>query len=219
MISKKITIDYWGDITCPFCYIGEQLLHRALEQFPQQNLVEVRWRSCLLRPDWELGKTISWEQAMSQLTNPEDKALFEKKTAILQSLSDKLGLTFNLPKALAHNSTEAARLLMLATKHSLALPLAMSFGKGYFEEALDMSDVKNLKAKAIEVGLDPHEVDEVLNGEQFLAEVREDQKLAETFAYNFVPTLYFNGQHKLEGLLKQEEISESLRAAAKKLEL
>lgn len=217
-MNQKIVIDFWGDITCPFCYIGENLLRRALDKFPYPEMVEVRWRSCLLRPDWEIGKTISWKESMSKLTNPEDIALFEKKTSILRSLSEKLGLGFNLENALSHNSINAARLLKLATQHSMVMPLALAFGKGYFEEAMDMSHLENLKAKALEVGLDATMVEELLNGQQFLDEVLEDQKLAETYAYNYVPTLYFNGGHKLEGLLKEEQIIEALNTSAKELE-
>lgn len=216
-MKKKITIDLWADITCPFCYIGETLLVRALEKFEHRDEVEVKWRSCILRPDWELGKSMTWKESMSRIEAPEQKALFEKKTSILRALSEKYGLRFNLENAISHNSINAARLLKLAGEKGKTLALATAFGKGYFEEALNMGEFANLRAKAFEVGLDAQEIDEVLAGDRYLDEVKEDQKLAEKYAYNYVPTMYFNGGNMLEGLLKEEQISEALIKTANEI--
>ena len=30
-VSEKLTIDLWTDLVCPFCYIGEARLRKALE--------------------------------------------------------------------------------------------------------------------------------------------------------------------------------------------
>lgn len=44
------TLDIWSDFACPWCFLGKRRLDRALADHVGE-LVEVRWRAFLLRPD------------------------------------------------------------------------------------------------------------------------------------------------------------------------
>lgn len=216
-MNKRLIIDIWADITCPFCYIGETLLKRELEQWEHADSVHVEWRSALLMPELPLEESFTWSQSMADVDDPERLAMINKKMSVLRHLSEKYGLQYNLEHAFSHNSQRAARLLKLASRQGLALELATLFGKGYFSEAKDYSKPDELRATALQIGLPAHQVEEVLNGDLMLAEVREDQVLGIKYAPNYVPTIYFNREGRIEGVLKPEQIKNSLEEAWLKL--
>src|SRR6185369_11060544 len=47
---KKLRVDVWSDIVCPWCYVGKRRLEAALAQFPHRDAVEVVWRAFELDP-------------------------------------------------------------------------------------------------------------------------------------------------------------------------
>ena len=55
--DDRIAVDVWSDVMCPFCYLGDGLLGKALEDFPQADQVDIRYHSFLLMPDLPEGVT------------------------------------------------------------------------------------------------------------------------------------------------------------------
>ncbi|TFH96592.1 DsbA family oxidoreductase [Porphyromonas levii] len=216
-MTKKIIVEIWADITCPFCYIGETLLQRELEQWVHADMVDVRWRSSLLSPQLPLEKSFTWTETVARIKAPEQLALFQKKTEVLKRLSEKYGLAYNLETAYSHNAQRAARLLKAAGEFGLTLRLANLFGRGYFSEGKDYSKPEELRNTALEAGLPKEVIDNVLHGDLYLAEVEADQVLAEKYTPNYVPTIYFNGSEMIEGILKPDQLRRSLEMAWKKL--
>lgn len=210
-----MTIDFWGDITCPFCYIGEVLLKRELEAGGYEDQVEVRWRSCLLAPELPLNTSFTWLERMEKVEDPEELQHFQKSRSVLDHLAEKYGLENNLEYAWSHNSQRAARLLKVATEEDRMLEVATLFGRGYFSEGRDFSKLEELKRVAIEANLPAEAVAGVLEGDLYLSEVKEDQVLAAQYAYNFVPTIYFGDEVMLEGVVTPEQIREALQKALK----
>lgn len=50
-MTKTISIDVWSDVACPWCYLGERSLQRALAEFPHAQDVQVTFHSYQLDPD------------------------------------------------------------------------------------------------------------------------------------------------------------------------
>ena len=44
-------IEIWSDVMCPFCYIGKKHFEPALTQIPDQDEIQVEWKSFQLNPD------------------------------------------------------------------------------------------------------------------------------------------------------------------------
>lgn len=206
-----VRIDFWSDITCPFCYIAEELLKRELVAGGYEDQVEVRWRSCLLSPELPLDTSFTWLERMEKVVDPEALQHFRKSRAVLWHLADKYGLVDRLEGAWSHNSQRAARLLKVATKEGRMLEVATLFGRGYFSEGRDFSKLEELKRVATEAHLPREAVAGVLEGDLYLSEVEEDQQLATQFAPNFIPTIYFGDEVMLEGVVTPEQIREALR--------
>src|SRR5687768_16845890 len=56
--QKKMTIEIWSDIMCPFSYLGKVKFEKALDQFADKGHIEVIWKSFQLMPTLQTDTTI-----------------------------------------------------------------------------------------------------------------------------------------------------------------
>lgn len=55
---KTMKIVYWSDYACPYCYIGETRLKKAIKELGLENEVEIETRAFELDPKLLLGKVL-----------------------------------------------------------------------------------------------------------------------------------------------------------------
>lgn len=201
-------IHYWSDVMCPFCYIGEHVLTRALERFEHKDEVHVRWKSNVLHPELKIGESVSFVDYKKNYG--EEGVSPDKKIAILKDLAQKEGLDYALEKAYIINSTDVARILKLATDKDMMLPVAKAFGKGYFSDGVDYSNGSEIVRIAVAAGLPQEEVERVLSSGEYMADVVNDQATASQACPRFVPTVYFNHGFVMDGILDEDKILEAL---------
>ncbi len=48
--TKKLAVEIWSDIACPWCYVGKRRFEAALQKFPHAESVSVHWRAFELDP-------------------------------------------------------------------------------------------------------------------------------------------------------------------------
>lgn len=51
-------MDIWGDVVCPWCYVGKARFVKALAGFEHKDQVEVVYRSFELDPDRPSGNAV-----------------------------------------------------------------------------------------------------------------------------------------------------------------
>ena len=51
MTKQKIKIDIFSDINCPWCYVGERRLNKALQQVGDQYEAEINFKAFELNPN------------------------------------------------------------------------------------------------------------------------------------------------------------------------
>ncbi|HET6335668.1 MAG TPA: DsbA family protein, partial [Polyangiales bacterium] len=49
-MTKRLQVQIWSDIACPWCYVGKRRFEGALKQFAHAGEVDVVWRSFELDP-------------------------------------------------------------------------------------------------------------------------------------------------------------------------
>jgi predicted DsbA family dithiol-disulfide isomerase len=111
-----VKIEVYSDIACPWCYLGERRLARALKRFPGRGDVEV-----VFRP-FQLDPTLS-DRAVPLLADLERKfgANARAMTERITETGSNEGIDFDWTHALAVNTLTAHRLLRLAeTKAEIA---------------------------------------------------------------------------------------------------
>lgn len=214
---EKIKIDVWSDVVCPFCYIGKRRLDKALANFEHKDLVEINWHSYQLdanTPDSGLSvfeylaqrKGISTEQAQEMHDH-------------VSSMASQEGLYYRFDKAKVANTFKAHRVLKLAASKGLDHELEEELFKSYFIEGEFIASDEVLLNKAVKVGLNTTDVEEVLNSNAFEKEVYADIQLAQAIGVQGVPFFVFNNKYAISGAQSSAMFQGALERLSSELEL
>ena len=111
------------------------------------------------------------------------------------------------------NSFDAHRLLHLAAASGLQDALKERLLHAYFTEGEAIGRPEVLQRIAVEAGLDPAEVADVLAGEQFADEVRADEQRARLLGINGVPFFAIDGRYGISGAQSSDLILSALEQA------
>jgi predicted DsbA family dithiol-disulfide isomerase len=87
------------------------------------------------------------------------------------------------------------------------------FLRGYFTESLAIGDPEVLERLAVEAGLPPERVAEVLATDRFAAEVRADEERARRFGINGVPFFAIDERYGVSGAQSSDVLLEALDGA------
>jgi predicted DsbA family dithiol-disulfide isomerase len=189
-------IDVYSDVVCPWCYIGEKRLARALVDRPDLG-VEVRWRPFQLQPGMPEG-SVPWAEFSRQKFGGERGA--EAAFSHVSAVGESDGIRFDFGRvASAPNTVDAHRIVLLAGNYGLQWELADALFRAYFTEGKNLNDHEELVVVAASVGLDAGEVREYLAGEAGASEVRSSQEEAASLGITGVPFYVFDGRYALYG--------------------
>lgn len=207
-----MTLTIWSDFACPYCYIGETRLHRAIEELGLTDKVKIDLRAYELDPTApkEVTTTTPERFAMKyRLSVPEA----EKQIEHISELGRELGIDFRYKTTKYSNTRDAHRLMKLAeTKYdrNTVEKLNEALFAAYFTENLVLSDNEVLTKKAVSVGMDEKEVCEVLNSDRYDDEVRLDEREAGTRGIHGVPYIVFNGHFAVPGAMSIDGFKSAL---------
>lgn len=207
-----MTLTIWSDFACPYCYIGETRLQRAIEELGLTDKVKIDLRAYELDPTApkEVTTTTPERFAMKyRLSVPEA----EKQIEHISELGRELGIDFRYKTTKYSNTRDAHRLMKLAeTKYdrNTVEKLNEALFAAYFTENLVLSDNEVLTKKAVSVGMDEKEVCEVLNSDRYDDEVRLDEREAGTRGIHGVPYIVFNGHFAVPGAMSIDGFKSAL---------
>jgi predicted DsbA family dithiol-disulfide isomerase len=200
-------VEIWSDIACPWCYIGKRRFEAALAQFEHRDDVRVTWRSFELdpaAPDERAGERAARLAEKYGIT--VDRAR-EMEAQMTETAAGE-GLDFHFDVARSGSTFDGHRVVHLAAERGLQDAMKERLLRAYFGEGELMSDHDTLVRLAGEVGLDQDEVREMLAGERYAQEVRDDERTAHAFGISAVPTFVVDraigasGAHPPEALLE-----------------
>ncbi len=205
-------VEIWSDVVCPFCYIGKRKFEKALEDFQDKQNVEIEWRSFQLDPGMQYVEGQSVHAYLGKRkggTEADGKRMNDQMAAIAK----EVGLEFNFDKAIVNNTMDAHRLLHFARQHELQNELKERLFKAYYTEGKNIGDKVVLESLAVETGLPVKEVKEMLEGNRYMQEVKDDQDLAGSMGINGVPFFVFNNKYAVSGAQPTEVFSRALTQA------
>ncbi|MCF6407828.1 DsbA family oxidoreductase [Chitinophaga filiformis] len=208
-ITNKMKVEIWSDIMCPWCYIGKRRFEAAMARFPDAGAVEIEWHSFQLDPTIQSGHGDNLYTYLSKRKGiPYEQA--EQMNNQVTALADTLGLTYNLDQAVVANSFDAHRLIQLAKKHRLGDAAEERLFRAYFTEGKDFSDPATLVALGKEIGLEESVLQELVNGQAYAGEVRQDIAEAEALGIRGVPFFVFDRKYGVSGAQASETFLEVL---------
>ena len=190
-------IEVYSDIACPWCYLGERRLERALKSFPGGDDVEVVFRPFQLDPSTP-------EQAVPLLSQLEKKFGPQARamTRQITEAGEEEGIDFDWGRALAVNTVTAHRLLRLAEQEygpDAQRALAGKLFEAHFEEGGDVGDFGELTALAVEAGLDAKRVTAYLASGEGLEETKAEIAAARDLGVTAVPTFVIDERYAVQG--------------------
>lgn len=215
-----ITLTVWSDFACPYCYIGETRLQKAIEELGLKDQVEIDLRAFELDPEApkEVATTTPERFAMKYRLSLEDA---NKQVEEISRLGREEGIDFLYANTQYSNTRDAHRLMKLAEAkydRETVERLNQSLFAAYFTENLVLADHKVLMDKAVGVGMDTDEVKAVLESDKYNDEVRFDEREAAMRGVRGVPYIVFNGEFAVPGAMSIDGFKSALERTLRRQE-
>ena len=200
-------VEIWSDIACPWCYIGKRRFETALADFEHRDEVRVTWRSFELDPSAPPERSGDLAARLANkygMTLEQARAVGQQMTAVAAAE----GLEFRFDIARSGATFDGHRILHFAESHGLQDEMKERLLRAYLTEGELISDHRTLTRLADDIGLPSDEAAELLAGERYAAEVRDDERTATLFGISAVPTFVIDraigasGAHPPEALLE-----------------
>jgi predicted DsbA family dithiol-disulfide isomerase len=207
-----VDIEIWSDIACPWCYIGKRRLERALAEFEHAGDVRVTWRSFELDPDAPPEREGDRATRIAEKYGVTLERVREMERHLLeQAAGEGLDLRFDIARS--GSTFDGHRLVHLAAEHGQADAMKERLLRAYFTEGKLIADPESLIELGVEIGLDADEIREMLAGDRFAGEVREDEQLALGFGITAVPTFVADRERGVSGAQAPEVLLGLLRTS------
>jgi predicted DsbA family dithiol-disulfide isomerase len=203
-------VEVWSDIACPWCYIGKRRLERALGEFEHADDVTIRWRSFELDPDAPREREGDHATRIARKYGIGLEQVREMERDLLSQAAGE-GLDFRLDAQRSGTTFDGHRVVHLATEHGLGDQMKERLLRAYFTDGMLISDHDSLLALGMEVGLPEDELREVLAGDRFAEEVRDDERTASELGITAVPTFVVDRARGVSGAQAPELLLKLLR--------
>jgi predicted DsbA family dithiol-disulfide isomerase len=216
---KKLRIDVWSDIACPWCYVGKRRLEAALEKFPHREEVEVVWRAFELDPSAPPERPADVDYA-ARLAKKYGSSVKEAEGMIarMTNVAADDGLDFHFEKIRPGNTFDAHRVLHLAGERGKQDAVKERYLLAYMTEGEPIGDPETLVRLASEAGLEAEEVRAMLASDMYAREVRQDEDEARQLGISGVPFFVLAGKLAVSGAQPAELLLRALSQAWKEVE-
>ena len=204
-------IEIVSDVACPWCAVGVWSLERALAAIGDAFPVEIAFQPFELNPDMPPGgaDTVEYLSAKYRI-GPEQ---IERNRETIRERGAAVGFTFG-DRPRVWNTFDAHRLLHWAGLEGWQRELKRALLTAYHGEARNPSDPAVLIDVARQCGLDAERAVQILAGDEFAAEVREQERQWIEAGINSVPSVVIDGKYLIPGAQPPEAFEQALRQIA-----
>ena len=211
---KKLRVDVWSDIACPWCYVGKRRLEAALSRFTHRDAVEIVWRAFELDPGAPRAQDadVSYAERLAKKYGTpvvQANAMIKRMTDV--AASD--GLDFHFDRIRPGNTFDAHRVLHLAHERGVQDAVKERFLRGYMTEGKAIGEPEVLVRLGSEAGLDEEEVRALLASDAYAREVRADEGQARALAITGVPFFVLGGRLGVSGAQTADVLLDALTQA------
>ncbi len=195
-------VDIWSDVVCPFCYIGKKRLEAAAQEAGIE--LEVHWHSYQLDPEAPMRQEVSNSERLAQKYG-RSVAEVEEMQRNIAEMAKAEGIEFNWEGANSGNTFNAHRIIHLAQSKGLGTDAQEAFFYSYMTQGLAIGERETLEDVAARIGLNPVEVDDLLDSDEFSDFVKFDQEVAQDqLKVTGVPFFVFDQRVALAGAQPKE---------------
>lgn len=208
-MSTMLSIDVYSDVICPWCYVGQRRLERALQQLTESVTARVLWRPFQLNPTMP-------KEGMDRVAYLEAKFgsldAFRQLEEHVSAAGESEQIAFAFEKiGRTPNTFNAHRLIWYAGQQGCQDAVVQSLFRGYFEEGADIGSAAVLTQLASRAGLS---AEPFLAGEAGTGEVREEETAGHRLGIRGVPYFIFAGAYAMSGAQPVSTFVSALRRVA-----
>ena len=194
--GKRLQIDAWGDLNCPWCYIGKNRLDQAIASSPHAEAITVKVHSFELDPYMPQEAKPNLELLGAKYgLSPVEALRMENKVA---AIAHRDGLPFSVDRVVS-NSFDVHRVLHLADTTGLADQLLGDLQRTLFSGRANVYDHTVLADFASRLGIPRSRVEAVLSSDEYADAVRADETEARELGITGVPFTVFDGRIAIPG--------------------
>ena len=214
--APKMKVEVWSDIMCPFCYIGKRNYETALQQFSQNDQVEIEWHSFQLDPTIPetTNEKISVYQYLADRKGMSYEQSLNMHKGVIETAKNA-GLTYNFDKAIVANSFNAHKMIQLAKTKGLGDAIEERLFLAYFTQGKDLGNVDILVELGEETGLKKDEIITAIQSDEFAYKVKTDIQEAQNIGVRGVPFFVFNRKYGISGAQPPKAFLQTLEQSFK----
>ena len=202
-------VEIWSDVMCPFCYIGKRRFEQALQHFGHQDEIEVEWKSFQLNPNMVTNPAISIDQYLADIKGFSIDHARQLNAHVTQMAAEE-GLTYNFDHSVVANSFNAHRYSHFAKLHGKGIEAEEQLFKAYFTDGKNIDDPDTLVELGSAIGLNPDEVRQTIESDDFADDVKQDIAEAQHLGIQGVPFFVMNNKYGVSGAQPAEVFDEAL---------
>lgn len=192
----RMKIDFYGDLTCPWCHLGWRRLMTAVSQRPEIPS-KVHWRPYQLNPDIPVTGVDRSEYMLRKFGNLE--RVREVQHAIENAMRTD-GIHINLHRIkIMSNTYLGHRLMLLAQKAGKLDALLNEFFVAFFVKGRDIGDPTVLRELAHLANINPKAVEKELTSHDPHPAIADSELEARQIGIRAVPYFLFDGKYSIAG--------------------
>jgi predicted DsbA family dithiol-disulfide isomerase len=207
-----VRVEIWSDVVCPWCYIGKRRFEKALARFDHSDEVEVVWRSFQLHPEHPKGVREPLEESLAAKiggTVEQVRAMNDH----VKTLAAAEGLYYDFESYTLVNTFDAHRLTHLAKAHGLGAELHERLLRAQLIEGEVLDDADTLVRLSAEIGVPEDDARQVLEDDDYTADVNEEIRELRALGGNGVPFFVIDRRYGISGAQSTEVFLRALETA------
>jgi predicted DsbA family dithiol-disulfide isomerase len=202
-------IDIWSDTRCPFCFIGKKNFEKALQNFAQNENIEVNWHSFQLDPEMKTDLSRNHYEYLSDIKGHSLQETIQMHKNLIQ-IGKNAGIDFNFDEVKVSNSFKSQILVQLAKEKGKASEMEELLFEAYFILGKNIDDVDVLSEIGEKLGFTKEEIQNAVQSQELTTLVNNDIKEAADLGINSVPFFVFNRKYAISGAQPTHLFSEVL---------
>ncbi|MET2826804.1 DsbA family oxidoreductase [Mesorhizobium shangrilense] len=210
---NSITVDVVSDVVCPWCFIGQKRLDKAIASVGDVE-IHIRWRPFQLDPTIPPQGQDRREYMMAKFGSAQR---IREIHARIEPLGEAEGISFAFDAIkVAPNTLDAHRLIRWAgaVGEDVQNRLVRRLFQLNFEEGANLGDHGVLTEAAREAGMDASVVETLLPTDADVDSVRTEIATASRMGITGVPCFLLEGKYAVMGAQDADTLADAIRQVA-----
>lgn len=204
MEKEVLQIDLIYDIICPWCYVGHERLHKAIEK--SNTTVQINLIPFQIRPQIpSTGQSIKDYYKNKGITD------VAKAYTTVKEAAEDVGLLFEPNKfSKIPNTILLHAFILKAEEINKGAELLKAIQTAYFGKGIDLTLENNITPIVNEF-LEIEVIEEILTSDKYQQKVLALESIARSKNINAVPTYVINQKHRISGAVSNFMLKDMLQ--------